>query len=96
MYFKRTLPLSRRKGINVFDLDGKLVKHFDTLEEASDFTKISLGRLSDLCKLDDGTHMSKGYMCSRTKTEMPSYVPTNPFSKKCWKNISKAPGVRQV
>lgn len=82
MSFKRTLPLSRRKGINVFDLDGKLVKHFDTLEEASDFTKISLGRLSYLCKLDDGTHMSKGYMCSRTKTEMPPYVPTNPFSKK--------------
>lgn len=80
--FKKMLPIMKRKGVNVFCLDGKFVKHFDTLEAASNFTKISLGRLSDLCNLDDSNHMSKGYMCSRTKTEMEPYTTTNPFSKK--------------
>ena len=79
--FKKKLPLCKRKGINIFNLDGDLLEHFDTLEDASEYTGLSCGRLSDLCKKDDSEHMSNGFMCSRTKEQMNPYNPTNPFSK---------------
>ena len=79
--FKKKLPLCKRKGLNIFNLDGALLEHFDTLEDASKYTGLSCGRLSDLCKKDDSEHMSNGFMCSRTKEQMNPYNPTNPFSK---------------
>lgn len=67
--WKKKLPTSRRKGVRVFNLEGELVGVFDTLKEASEFTGLSQGRISDLCKLNDNRHMGKGYMCSRDDKE---------------------------
>lgn len=86
--FTRSLPTSRRKGVNVFSLDGVLVKHFDTLQEASDFSKVSVGRISELCRENCNNHMSNGYMFSRNKTKMEPYVATNPFSRKRLKELN--------
>ena len=85
--FKKKLPLCRRKGVNVFGLDGKFISHFDTLNDAAEFTQASIGHISRLCKINNNEHMANGYMFSRTKTEMESYVVVNPFSKKRLKEL---------
>ena len=79
--FKKALPIVKRKGVNIFNLQGEFIKHFDTLKEASNFTNVTVGRISTLCKLDDSKHMANGYMCSRTKERMEKYQPTNAFAK---------------
>lgn len=63
--YKKRDPICRRKGVNVFDLDGNLIKHFDTLNEASEYTGVSIGRISNMCKINDSKHQAKGYMFSR-------------------------------
>lgn len=63
--YKKRDPVCRRKGVNIFDLDGNLIKHFDTLNEASEYTGVSVGRISDMCKINDSKHQAKGYMFSR-------------------------------
>lgn len=85
--FTRSLPISRRKGVNIFNLNGELIKHFDTLQEASTFSNVGIGRISELCRESCNNHMSNGYMFSRDKTEMEPYVATNPFSRKMLKNL---------
>ena len=85
--FKRKQPLCRRKGVNALGLDGKLISHFDTLEEASKYTGVSTGRISKLCRENCNNHMSNGYMFSRNKTKMDAYVATNPFSRKKIKEL---------
>lgn len=72
-YHKR-LPVSRRKGVNVFDLYGTLIKHFDTLKEAQDFTGVNFTRISDLCKNNSNNFMTNGFMFSRDET-MEKYIP---------------------
>ena len=67
--WKKKLPVSRRKGVRVFNLKGELVGVFSTLKEASEFTGLSQGRISNLCKLNDNRHMGGGYMCSRDNKE---------------------------
>lgn len=69
--FKKALPICRRKGINIFDIHGVLIKSFDTLKEASDFTGVSIGRISSMCKLNDGKHIAHDYMFSRDSTITP-------------------------
>lgn len=73
--FKKCLPICRRKGVNVFDLNGNLIKHFDTLVEASEYTNVSIGRISNLCKINDSNHMSNGYMFSRNE-KIDKYIPS--------------------
>lgn len=80
--FKKKEPICRRKGVNVFDLDGKLIKHFDKLSEASEYTGVSIGRISDMCKLNDSCHMAKGYMFSRDE-KMDKYEPSKYINKRC-------------
>ena len=80
--FKKKLPLCRQKGVNVFGLDGKFISHFKTLKETSEYTGVSIGRISKLCRENCNNHMSNGYMFSRDKTRMDAYVATNPFSRK--------------
>lgn len=63
--YKKRNPICRRKGVNIFDLEGNLIKHFDTLNEASEYTGVSVGRISDMCKINDSKHQAKGYMFSR-------------------------------
>ena len=87
--FKKKLPLCRRKGVNVFNLNGELLKHCDTLEEAKTFTGVSVGRISDLCKINDNEHMAHGYMFSRDKEKMEPYKQDNPFAKKCISKINE-------
>lgn len=67
-YHKR-LPICRRKGVNIFNLNGEFVKHCDTLLEAQEFTGVGFTRISVLCKFNDNHHMSNGYMFSRDKKE---------------------------
>ena len=80
--YKKALPICRRKGVNSFNLNGEFLKHYDTLKEASIETGVSVGRISTLCKLNDNTHMAKGFMFSRNGTINGPYKQDNPFSKK--------------
>ena len=80
--FKKALPVCRRKGVKIFNLQGELVKEVETLSEAENFTGASSGTISKLCKLDDNKHMSKGYMFSRTKLEMEPYEPSTALNTK--------------
>lgn len=63
--YKKIPPLCLRKGVNIFNLDGKLVKKASSLMEAQEFTGVHFCRISNLCKLNDNHHMSNGYMFSR-------------------------------
>jgi len=80
--FKKKLPICRRKGVRIFNLDGNLIKIVDTLEEAKLYTGSSIGTISKLCNLDDNKHMSKGFMFSRTKDKMDPFMPTYSMNKK--------------
>lgn len=79
--YKKRDPICRRKGVNIFDLEGNLIKHFDTLNEASEYTGVSVGRISDMCKINDSKHQAKGYMFSRDET-MKKYEPSIYINKK--------------
>ncbi len=85
--YTRNLPICRRKGVNVLNLQGQFIRHFDTLLEASNFTNVSFTAISKICKFNDNKHMGNGFMFSRTKTEMEPYVAVNPFSKKRLKEL---------
>lgn len=87
--FKKALPICRRKGVNVFNLKGELIKSFNTLKEASEFTNVTVGRISTLCKYDNNEHMAKGFMFSRTKNIMNAYCQNNPFVNKITKYINE-------
>lgn len=69
---KKSVP-SRQKGVNIFNLQGKLIKKCATLKEADELTHVTIGRISNLCNLDDSKHQSKGYMFSRDKEIMEPY-----------------------
>lgn len=85
-YHKR-LPICRRKGVNIFNLDGKFIKHFDTLIEAQNFTGVNFSRISTLCKINDNHHESNGYMFSREmKESIPPFEPTRFINKRLLKN----------
>lgn len=73
--YKKQKPVCRRKGVNVFDINGNFIKHFDTLLGASEFTGVSVGRISSLCKINDSNHIAKGYMFSRGE-HMKKYTPS--------------------
>ena len=55
----------------MFDIHGTLIKSFATLKEASDFTGVSIGRISSMCKLNDGKHVAYDYMFSRSNSILP-------------------------
>ena len=73
--FKKKNPICKRKGVNVFDLNGNLIKHFDRLSDACEYTGVSVGRISNMCRMNDSEHMSNGYMFSRDTT-MKKYKPS--------------------
>lgn len=79
--YQKRKPVCRRKGVNVFNLNGCFLKHFDTLLEASEYTNVSMGRISDLCKINDNNHMSNGFMFSRNHT-IDAYIPLSSTNKK--------------
>lgn len=54
-------------------MQGKLIKKCATLKEADGLTHVTIGRISNLCNLDDSKHQSKGYMFSRDKEIMEPY-----------------------
>lgn len=79
---KQCIP-SRRKGVYIFDLSGKLVKYCETLMDAEKFTKTSFSTISRLCKINDNKHMSNGYMFSReNKPYMDAYEASYSTNKK--------------
>ena len=71
--WKKKTSSSRQKGVNVFNLQGNLIKKCSTLKEADELTHVTIGRISNLCNLDDSKHQSKGYMFSRDKEIMNPY-----------------------
>lgn len=71
--YKKALPKNTRKGVRIFNLNGDFISEFETLKEASNFTKVSIGRISSLCKLEN-KGMSKNYMFSRTKYKLQPYI----------------------
>lgn len=79
--YKKKNPICRRKGVNVFDLNGNFIKHFDLINEASEYTGVSIGRISDMCKMNDSKHQAKGYMFSRDEI-MKKYEPSVYINKK--------------
>lgn len=70
------MPVCRRKGVNVFDLNGNLIQHFNTLIEAQNFTGVTIGQISRLCKFNDNNHKAKDYMFSRDKDKLDKYSPS--------------------
>lgn len=63
--YKKRLPICRRKGVNIFNMEGELIKHCETLLEAEKFTGVSYANISRLCKINDNRHSSHGFMFSR-------------------------------
>ena len=59
--------------MRVFNLNGDFIYEFETLKDASDFTKVSMGRISTLCTLEN-KGMAKNYMFSRTKYKLEPYL----------------------
>ena len=84
--FKRKKHICRRKGVNIFDLNGNFLKHFNTLKEAATYTGASFGRISTLCKLNSNLYEAKGYMYSRDKTMKP-YIINKCINKKYLKEL---------
>lgn len=85
--YKKRNPVSRRKGVNVFNLNGEFVKHFDTLKEAEVFTGVCFTTISTLCKENNNLHAGNGYMFSRDdKDRMDPYQPSKALNKKEWLN----------
>lgn len=80
--FQKALPICRRKGVNIFNLNGELIKHCDTLLEAQKFTGVSCGSISKLCKFNDNNHMGNGYMFSRDKEHLEKYCPAHGTNSK--------------
>lgn len=75
--FKKALPICRRKGVNVFDLNGNLIQHFNTLMDAQKFTGVDIGQISQLCKFNDNNHKAKNYMFSRDRDKLDRYSPAH-------------------
>lgn len=73
--YKKRLPICRRKGVYVYDLNGNKLTYFDTLEEAQKYTKVDMSRISVLCKLNTNTRMTNGFMFSREDKQMDAYIP---------------------
>lgn len=71
--YKKRPPLSRRKGVFIYNLRGELIKHCSTLQEAHEYTGVEIGRISNLCKINDNKHKSKNYMFNRTGGKMKPY-----------------------
>lgn len=79
---------SRRKGVYIFDLSGKLVKYCETLVAAEKFTGTAFSTISRLCKINDNKHMSNGYMFSREeKPFMDAYEASYSINTKYLLNI---------
>ena len=84
--YKKANPICKRKGVHVFDIDGNLIKTFDTLKEASEYTGVSIGRISSMCKFNDNTHIAHEYMFSRDNT-MKKYIGNEHDYTSQFKNI---------
>ena len=80
--FKKALPLVRRKGINIFNLNGEFLKRCETLKDAQEYTGVSFTTISKLCKKDDNKHQGNGYMFSRTKQKLGPYLAPKEINKK--------------
>jgi hypothetical protein len=94
--FKKRLPLHKRKGVNVFGLNGNLIQHFETLKEAGEFCNVSISLISEIIKKDNNYHMANGYMFSRTKEKMDHYIAINPFSVKRLKELQLDKGIENI
>lgn len=63
--WKKSSCPSRQKGVNVFNLQGELIKTFNTLKEASEFTGALPSAISMICKENNNKHQAKGFMFNR-------------------------------
>ncbi len=74
--WKKSSVPSRQKGVNIFDLQGNLVKTCKTLKEAEEFTGTASSTISKLCKENTNIHQSNGYMFGRDIKIMKPYRET--------------------
>lgn len=74
--WKKSSAPSRQKGVNIFDLQGNLVKTCKTLKEAEEFTGTASSTISKLCKESTNMHQSNGYMFGRDIESMKPYRET--------------------
>ena len=71
--WKKSSVPSRQKGVNIFDLQGNLVKICKTLKEAEEFSGTASSTISKLCKENTNMHQSNGYMFGRGIESMKPY-----------------------
>lgn len=71
--WKKSSAPSRQKGVNIFDLQGNLVKICKTLKEAEEFSGTASSTISKLCKENTNMHQSNGYMFGRDIEIMKPY-----------------------
>lgn len=71
--WKKSSVPSRQKGVNIFDLQGNLVKICKTLKEAEEFSGTASSTISKLCKENTNMHQSNGYMFGRDIEIMKPY-----------------------
>ena len=72
-FWKKQSAPSRQKGVNIFDLQGNLIKTCKTLKEAEEFTGTASSTISKLCKENTNMHQSNGYMFGRDIEIMKPY-----------------------
>lgn len=63
------------KSINVFDINGNLIRKCASIKEASEFTKCNYSTVSHLGIKSSNHYQSNGFMFSREDKQMESYVP---------------------
>lgn len=63
------------KSINVFDINGNLIKKCASIKEASEFTKCSYSTVSHLGIKSSNHYQSNGFMFSREDKQMDAYIP---------------------
>lgn len=71
--WKKSSVPNRQKEVNIFDLQGNLIKTCKTLKEAEEFTGTASSTISKLCKENTNMHQSNGYMFGRGIESMKPY-----------------------
>lgn len=86
--YKNKDILLTQKGVNVFNLKGKLLYKCNKLKDAEKITGVAFSRISALCKKNSNLYESNGFMFSRSDTMEP-YILNKCINKKYKDNILK-------
>ena len=84
-YKNKDIPLTQ-KGVNIFNLKGKLLYKCNKLKDAEKITGVAFSRISALCKKNSNLYESNGFMFSRSETMEP-YILNKCINTKYKNNI---------